>query len=487
MKESVQIVDKASFFFSSQEKTNQFQKYDEFLAWFEEKNNNYFVVEQIAFSELDQWSFTSGNESLVHKSGKFFRIEGIKVQTNFGEITEWEQPIINQPEIGILGVLTKVINGVRYFLMQAKMEPGNVNILQLSPTVQATKSNFSRVHKGKLPNYLEYFVDSSKSKTLIDQLQTEQGGRFLRKRNRNIVIEVTEEIEVLEDFCWLTLFEIKKLLKIDNFVNMDARSVISTIPLVDDIVVDALQHKQLANVDAMQINERVYNGIDLDLIISCCSQITNLSSKDQIISWYTGMKVKYELTTNQIPLLNIKNWSISDTNINYNDRFFSVIAVKVIAGTREVTSWTQPLIKDHNIGLIGFIIKKMDGVFHFLVQAKVEPGNLDVIELSPSVSCSNYEFLLQNTDKQPPFFSYFAENSSSSSSYVLFDAIQSEEGGRFYQMQNRNKIIILDETEELTIPENYCWMTLNQMMDFMRYSMFNIEARSLISSIDFNS
>lgn len=482
MKESVQIAEKASFFFSSQEKTNEFQKYDEFLAWFEKKNKNYFVVEQIPFNQLDQWFFTPGNECLVHKSGKFFRIEGIKVQTNFGDINEWEQPIINQPEIGILGILTKVINGVRYFLMQAKMEPGNINILQLSPTVQATKSNFSRVHQGKLPNYLEYFVDSSKSKTLIDQLQTEQGGRFLRKRNRNMVIEVTEDVPVLEDFCWLTLGEIKKLLKIDNFVNMDARSVISTIPLVDDVVVDALQHKQLTNVDSLQINDKVFTSIDLDLILSSCSQITNVSSKDQIISWYTGMKVKYELTANQIPLSNIKNWFISDTDISFNERFFSVIAVKVIAGTREVTSWTQPLIKDQNIGLLGFIIKKIDGVFHFLVQAKVEPGNLDVIELSPSVSCSNYDYLLQNTDKQPPFFGYFTDTSS----YVLFDAIQSEEGGRFYQMQNRNKIIIIDENAELAIPENYCWMTLNQMMDFMRYSMFNIEARSLISCIDFN-
>ena len=69
----------------------------------------------------------------------------------------------------------------------------------------------------------------------------------------------------------------------------------------------------------------------------------------------------------------------------------------------------------------------------------------------------------------------------------LINTLQSEEGGRFYQMQNRNMIIVLDEEVEMVIPANYCWMTLNQMMDFMRYSMFNIEARSLISSIEFNN
>ena len=34
--------------------------------------------------------------------------KGISVETNFGNKNRWEQPIIDQPEIGILGILTKV-------------------------------------------------------------------------------------------------------------------------------------------------------------------------------------------------------------------------------------------------------------------------------------------------------------------------------------------------------------------------------------------
>ena len=367
---------KASFFNSAQELNNKFQQFNDFLSWFDQKGKNYFSVEEVPFKSLDQWYFTDNKDSLVHNSGKFFKIEGIRVKTNFGNVPEWEQPIINQPEIGILGILTKVIDGVRYFLMQVKMEPGNVNILQLSPTVQATKSNFSRVHKGKLPAYLEYFVDPGKSKILIDQLQTEQGGRFLRKRNRNMVVEVNEEVEVCDDFCWLTLGEIKNLLKIDNFVNMDARSVISTIPIVDDSLIEQLQHCNLRDSESIRINNKIYNDVNFDLLASSATQISSVSSKDQIISWYTEMKVKYELNTTKIPLSDLINWKISDEEIAIDDRFFSVIGVKVHAGTREVTSWTQPLIKDHNVGLLGFMAQKKDGILHFLVQAKVEPGNL---------------------------------------------------------------------------------------------------------------
>jgi oxidase EvaA len=473
---------KDGFFFSSLTQNNPFQKMEEFREWYNKKlKTGHFVVKEIPFNSFDQWAFADNNFVLKHHSGKFFKIEGIQVKTNFGTTRQWEQPIINQPEIGILGILTKVFNGTRYFLMQLKMEPGNVNILQLSPTVQATKSNFSQVHKGKLPSYLEYFIDRSKSKIVIDQLQTEQGGRFLKKRNRNMIVEITDDIELLDDFCWLTLGEIKSLLRIDNFVNMDARSVISTIPLIDDNVFLLLQDKLDFQQEACSINELSISGFNFDLLVSICSSDKGFLTKDQVISWYTQQKVDYELEVKQIPLSELKDWKITENAIVYNENFFSVIGVKVEAGTREVSSWTQPLIKDLNIGLLGFVVKKINGVLHFLVQAKVEPGNIDVIELSPSVSCSNYKNIV-NKQIKPLFIEYFI---GAGNSKVHFDTLQSEEGGRFYHLQNRNMIVEVDENEILEIPSNYVWMTLNQMMDFMKYSMFNIEARSLVSCLTF--
>src|ERR1035437_659225 len=161
------------FLQSSLNTENEFQDNNAFYEWFNSKtHNNQFLVEEIPFDLLDNWYFEHETRNLRHSSGKFFSIEGINVNTNFGVKNKWEQPIIIQPEIGILGIITKKFNGIRYFLMQAKMEPGNINMVQLSPTVQATRSNYTKVHNGKLPKYLEYFTDSSKSKVLIDQLQT---------------------------------------------------------------------------------------------------------------------------------------------------------------------------------------------------------------------------------------------------------------------------------------------------------------------------
>jgi oxidase EvaA len=63
--------------------------------------------------------------------------------------------------------------------------------------------------------------------------------------------------------------------------------------------------------------------------------------------------------------------------------------------------------------------------------------------------------------------------------------MQSEEGGRFYQEQNRN--VIVEAGEDLSIdaiPENYVWVTYEQLLFFLRFNNFlNIQARSLISMI----
>src|SRR5579871_6211946 len=114
------------------------------LRWLDERTHAHlFKVDRIPFEELTNWDFGPGG-NLVHRSGRFFSVEGLHIFSSEGPFSEWQQPIIVQPEIGILGILAKEFNGVLHFLMQAKMEPGNSNLVQLSPTVQATRSNYTR-------------------------------------------------------------------------------------------------------------------------------------------------------------------------------------------------------------------------------------------------------------------------------------------------------------------------------------------------------
>ena len=93
-------------------------------------------------------------------------------------IDNYDQPLIVQDEIGILGFIVKKIDGILYFLVQAKIEPGNINIIQLSPTLQATKSNYQLKHGGGEPDYMHYFFNVSKENLLFDVLLSEEGTRF---------------------------------------------------------------------------------------------------------------------------------------------------------------------------------------------------------------------------------------------------------------------------------------------------------------------
>lgn len=206
----------------------------EFHAWWAERRQaGGFSVERIPFDALDSWEFDPLTGNLGHASGRFFTVEGLQVRDGGNGGAEiWSQPVINQPEIGILGILVKEFDGVLHCLMQAKMEPGNANTIQLSPTVQATRSNYMKVHRGAGTRYLEHFTGPHRGQVLVDVLQSEQGAWFWRKRNRNMVVLATGDVPLHENFCWLSMAQIRELTMVDNLVNMDARTVLSCMPFM---------------------------------------------------------------------------------------------------------------------------------------------------------------------------------------------------------------------------------------------------------------
>ncbi len=471
-----EIANSLSFLKSALTVNNPFNTTTEVLQWIRQRNVEVQVeINRINFGEMTDWFIDDKKNKIQHTSGKFFSIEGINIQTNWGKVSSWDQPIINQPEIGFLGIITKEFDGVLYFLMQAKIEPGNVNYVQISPTLQATKSNYTQVHKGKVPTYLEYFLDRKNNEILIDQLQSEQGARFLKKRNRNIIIKVNSDLRVGDDFCWLTLGQIKELMRVDNIINMDTRTVISGISF-GNYSTDTINLYTLMRNDISEFNA--------GLLASELDSHSSLHSFDHIIHWFTDLKVKYELEIKSVPLKDIAGWKIRDYCIKHQeDKFFQVIAVNVIISNREVTSWNQPLIAPVQEGICAFVIKKVNGVFHFIVQAKLECGNFDILEMAPTVQCITGSYYSEDSRTNLPFLDYVL---SAPRDNILSDTLQSEEGGRFFQEQNRNLIVVADEDFDVKLPVNYIWITLNQLKTFIKFNNYlNIQARSLISAISF--
>jgi len=212
---------------------NQIHKLDYIIDWFNRKREESdMIVEEIGIDDLDKWSVDSNSGNIKHESGGFFEVIGIKASNTFDrEVGKkgWTQPMIAKNPGGILGILMKRINDIPHYLLQAKAEPGNIGKLQLSPTLQATTSNLLKAHGGAKPLFAEYFDEENNPNIIYAKWQSEDGGRFHLKSNYNMIIEVKEdeELEIPDSFIWVTLYQIKQLMKIENVVGPHVRGIIS--------------------------------------------------------------------------------------------------------------------------------------------------------------------------------------------------------------------------------------------------------------------
>ena len=212
---------------------NQINTLDYVINWFNKKREESDMsVQEIGINDLDKWDVSSTTGNISHESKGFFEIIGVKVSNTFDrEVGKkgWTQPMIANNPGGILGLLMKKFNGIPHYLVQAKAEPGNIGKLQLSPTLQATTSNLLKAHGGKKPLFAEYFDEEENLNIVYAKWQSEDGGRFHLKSNYNMIVEVNEdeELTIPDYFIWVTLFQIKQLLKIENFVGPHIRGIIS--------------------------------------------------------------------------------------------------------------------------------------------------------------------------------------------------------------------------------------------------------------------
>ncbi|GIG63117.1 NDP-hexose 2,3-dehydratase [Longispora fulva] len=436
---------------------------DDWERWLQRRQAAHtFRVDRIAFDEMDGWSFDPDTGNLGHDSGKFFTIEGLSVQTDYGPVLSWSQPIIHQPEVGILGILVREFDGVMHCLVQTKMEPGNCNTLQLSPTVQATRSNYTKVHKGSGIPYLEYFTEPGRAQIVVDVLQSEQGAWFYQKQNRNMVVAVADDVPVGDDFCWISVGEIQRLLHVDNLVNMDLRTVLSCIPF------------------GPGPEPEEGDGFVAALGRSLRADAVTAHTAQDILNWITDRRSRRDLVVRRTPLVDVSGWVRKEDRIERPDnRHFRIVAVAVEAASREVRRWTQPLLEPRRTGLVTLFVKRRRGVLHLLLHTGVEPGCRTVAEIAPTVQCDPTVY--EELKSEPEFL---AAARALRPDQIRFDAQLSEEGGRFYEATNRYVIAEVDEDYAEPAPTDYRWISLHQAVELLQHSHYvNVQARTLIACL----
>jgi oxidase EvaA len=324
--------------------------------------------------------------------------------------------------------------------------------------VQATRSNYQGVHGGSRVPYLEYFTEAARRehRVLCDVRQSEQGTWFLRKRNRNIAIEVDPglPVPVRPGFVWLPLGELLSLLAVDDLVNMDTRSVLACLPAGAD-------------------NPR------FPATAPAAATAPSLHSTQSLLSWIADVRERTEPQVERVRLVDLDRWRQDEWSISHESgRFFGVIGVRVEAAGREVSRWSQPMIEPSHTGLVAFLLTRIDGVPHVLVQCRTEPGFVDTAELAPSVQCAPETYEILPAELRPRHLDLVRDALAGDRRAVRFDALLSEEGGRFHHARTRHVIV---ETDQLAEGTGHRWVSESQLTALLRHSHYvNMQARSLL-------
>jgi len=406
-----------------------------------------FSVCDIPFASSGEWIFRDG--MLAHRTGKFFRVVGVAWENERGDTVF--QPLLEQREIGMLGFLVRERDGKKEILVQAKIEPGNVGIVQLSPTCQATASNMSRVHGGATPPFADIFSNGSIA-AISESLQSEQGSRFLGKFNRNVcaIIDGEKDMMLDETYRWLPVDEFLSLLRYDFLVNTDARSVLVCSPWA--LLASRTPFTRSSSEFSRELARSAAYHFDPDALEAVLEKIRvkrNQTSRPRII-----------------PLENMAGWTITDGEIRMqNPAGLSVCHIAVRTKYREVPRWDQPIIKCDTSGEIILACGRIDGVLYFLFRLQIEPGLENLIELGPT---------------EMRMFDGQIGAGSDIRGTLVAECRQSEEGGRFFQEENHYSIVDIGHVRE--IGEHDYWLTLAQIQELLkRGGWLTNEARSALS------
>ena len=202
------------------------------LGWYNSiKKNCKAKINKIHLEKLEKWKYDKKKGRFYHTSGGFFSIEGYSIKDAGREVDKWDQPFIKQNNLvgGIIGLVRTEINGVPHYLIEAKYEPGNFNMIQLSPSVQSTYSNLNQVHKGERNKIIQSYYKKN-FKTLRKIWVSEDGGRLFKKRNLHWIIETnSRKIYLTRNYKWLSLWEIEQFINNGTYVGPHLRAILSLI------------------------------------------------------------------------------------------------------------------------------------------------------------------------------------------------------------------------------------------------------------------
>jgi oxidase EvaA len=402
------------------------------------------TVRSIPLRESREWRLVDGR--LSHRTGRFFHVVGTRWQQ--GD-RAYEQPLIDQSDVGLLGMLMRAGPVGPELLAYGKVEPGNIGLAQVAPTCQATTSNIERAHGGTAPPFAAWF-QANVGRWRTQSSQSEQPTRFLGKRNRNVVAWGGTDVPSTSVHRWWPVDQVLELLDADFTVNTDARSVLATTAWTD--LVARRPFTRSADDVSAAFARSFSSPIDPARLAAAAAARRGAARAAPLVR--------------VVPLDELTQWRLDDDGVSpLAAGPFRIRQVEVTSASRERTLWDQPLVDSATHGCVELGCATVDGVLRFAFVARPEPSKEPVGELGPTV-CSTPGAANAPAGTDGPD--------------VLLTCRQSDEGGRFFQDEQRYSLVRVDPE---SVPDAV-WLSLSEIQHLMASDgWFTNEARSAISLV----
>ncbi len=377
-----------------------------------------FTLQRIKLSEQNQWSLRDG--AISHFSNGFFHVTGLK-----NRHSAEEHLVLYQPQSALTGLALYKDGRDVYVLLQARVEPGLLNIGEYGPTVQSTAANYLQLHGGRETSHIELFRSYSPiANPLGHTIQFDLGQRYFQKQKLHSYVELDELLDTAENMIWVPLPVIAAVLHDDNFLNPDLRSLLAVFDwdryLHGDLTGSQNQENMAGNWLTLPPNQLGNNDWKL------------------------------------VALEDLMGWAITDYGVA--DLSASGIWVDMFhtsCFSREVREWSQPLLSCANHGLVLLLVRERDGDFEFLLSTEYEFGIGGGVVVLPSI-------VIYPGDNRERSSTLFANET------VLAMMRQSEEGGRFYDNESIYQVILARDT--VTVEPHQSWVKAETLKALLKSS-----------------
>ncbi|MFE5409113.1 NDP-hexose 2,3-dehydratase family protein [Microbacterium sp. NPDC056569] len=220
-----------------------------------------------------------------------------------------------------------------------------------------------------------------------------------------------------------------------------------------------------ASIDDEAARAKLEEYIDLVL-----SDVNSFHTLDDLRTWIDDIRARSPIRLDRKNIPDLRDWRVDPESgeiYHVSGEFFRIVGVSITNSAREVSGWDQPFIYQREAGILGIVRTRFDGVWHYLLHAKAEPGNTLLYQISPTLQATYSNLKTAHGGRVPRFSEFFLEEGAAPRT-VVYRQWLAEDGGRFYLKSNLNMLVEVRAEDLPEFPDEYRWFTLSQIKALLK-------------------